>query len=390
MAEIKRLSLAAEADNIFALSQFAFQYDLTENALNKKKEEAQRHIIWGWMENNQLAAKLHLIPLSCYINGETVEMGGISSVATWPEYRRQGAVRGLLHHALHHMRKHGQPLSFLHPFSFAFYRKFGWEHTFSEKTYTIPITVLKRNWKTIGYVSLIENDIAALHTVYTEYAKQFNGTLVRDEKWWKQRVLRGDWHKAVAYDEDGKAEGYILYNVKEGRVTVHELAFATLNAQKLLLQFIANHDSMAETVEMTVPENDDLALLVDEPRFEQRVNPYFMARIVNVLNFLKAYPFKQGPGEPVTLHVNDAFLSENDGVYQLSQTTPGTNVTYIQANIEQGEGIHCSVQQLTSMLMGYRRPAELYAADLIQGKPDQVEHLENIIPNRQTFFPDFY
>src|SRR5699024_5796153 len=341
------------------------------------------------MENNQLVAKLHLLPLSCYINREPFEMGGVSSVATWPEYRRQGAVKELLHHALHHMRQHGQTLSFLHPFSFAFYRKYGWEYTFSEKAYTIPITVLKRHWKASGYVRRIEDDIAALHKVYTEYAKKFNGTLVRDEKWWKQRVLRESWHKAAAYDDEGKAEGYILYNVKEEKVNVHEFAFATLNAQKLLLQFIANHDSMAETVEITVPENDDLPLLVDEPRFEQKISPYFMARIVDVFAFLKAYPFKKGTSRPVTLHVTDAFLPENDRDYQLSQTGTGTNVTCVQSDIG-GEGIQCSVQQLTSALMGYKRPVELYAADLIQGKPEQIERLENFIPDRQTFFPDFY
>ncbi|GGJ98560.1 acetyltransferase [Lentibacillus kapialis] len=389
MTDIKRLSLT-DADNIFALSQFAFQYDLTKDALNKKKEEAERHIIWGWMANDQLAAKLHLIPLSCYINGRTFEMGGISSVATWPEYRRQGAVRDLLYHALHHMRQHGQTLSFLHPFSFAFYRKYGWEHTFSEKTYTIPITVLKRQWQVSGYVRRIEDDINALHTVYSEYAKNFNGTLVRDEKWWEQRVLRGNWHKAAAFEENGNTAGYILYNVKDEKVTVHEHAFTTLNAQKLLLQFIANHDSMAEKVEMTVPENDNLTLLVDEPRFEQKITPYFMARIVDVHAFLQAYPFIKELTEAVTLHITDDFLPENNGDYQLSRTETGINVTCMPWNIRQDEGIDCSVQQLTSMLMGYKRPFELYAADLLRGRWEQVHQLENIIPHRQTYFPDFY
>lgn len=290
MSDIKRLNLTEDADAIFALSQFAFQYELSEEAFKKKREEAERHTIWGWMADNQLAAKLHLIPLTCYINGKTFEMGGVSSVATWPEFRRQGAVKDLLYHSLQYMRESGQTISFLHPFSFAFYRKYGWEHTFSEKAYTIPLEMLKQGWGAEGSVRRIEDDTALLHEVYTDYAKNFNGPLTRDEKWWEQRVLKAKWHKAAAFSADGNAEGYLLYRVKAGKVTVHEFVYNTLNARKLLMQFIANHDSMAETVEMTVPENDNLPLLVEEPRFEQHIKPYFMARIVDVEAFLKDYP----------------------------------------------------------------------------------------------------
>ncbi|SFB37587.1 Predicted acetyltransferase [Lentibacillus halodurans] len=390
MAEVKQLFAETDADAIFKLSQFAFQYDLTEDALKKKQEETKRHIIWGWMEDDQLAAKLHLIPLSCYVNGKVFEMGGICSVATWPEYRRQGAVKQLLYHTLHDMRQHGQTLSFLHPFSFAFYRKYGWEHAFSEKEYQIPMAHLKRQWDTSGYIRRIKNDMAILHTIYTEYAKTFNGTLVRDASWWEQRVLKGDWLKAVAYSEGGKAQGYILYKVKEEKVTVHELVYNTLNAQKLLLQFIANHDSMAETVEMVVPENDNLSLIVDEPQFDQKINPYFMARIVDVLAFLKQYPFHGGTNASIILHIDDRFLPENSGVYQLSQIGSDTNVTHLQNSTGLESGIHCGLEQLTSMLLGYKRPAELYRAGLIRGSQEHIERMENIIPNRQTYFPDFY
>ncbi|MFB4170032.1 enhanced intracellular survival protein Eis [Virgibacillus sp. JSM 102003] len=390
MNKIKTLT-DKDFDKIFSLSQYAFQYDLSEEELLKKQEEAKRHTIWGWMENNRLAAKLHLIPLSCYINGQAFEMGGISSVATWPEYRRQGAVKHLLHHALKYMKEQGEVLSFLHPFSFSFYRKYGWEHTFSEKKYTIPLEKLKRNWEANGYIRRVDSEVSMLHNIYTEYAKQFNGTLVRDEKWWEQRVFRGDWHKAIAYNENDQAEGYILYKVKEEKVTVHELVYNTLNAQKLLLQFIANHDSMAETVDMVVPENDNLHLLIDEPRFNQATEAYFMARIVDILEFLKQYPFHNGDTQLLSIHAADSFLPENSGVYQLRQIGSETKVTHLldgKPRIQ--DGIHCTVQYLTSMLLGYKRPMELYHLGLIQGNQEQIEQLEQIIPKRQTFFPDFF
>src|SRR5699024_8661840 len=122
-----------------------------------------------------IAAKLHLIPLSSYIHGHSISMGGISSVATWPEYRRQGMVKHLLKHVLTYMKQHGQTISFLHPFSFAFYRQYGWEYTFTEKKYAIPLKNLKRNWEVNGYVRRVQSNLYPLKKVYEDYAKQYTG-----------------------------------------------------------------------------------------------------------------------------------------------------------------------------------------------------------------------
>ncbi|RYG72825.1 GNAT family N-acetyltransferase [Lentibacillus lipolyticus] len=386
---IRQLDAETDAEAIFSLSQFAFQYTLTDIAFEQKREEAKRHIIWGWMPEGELAAKLHLIPLHCYISGKRFAMGGVSSVATWPEYRRQGAVKQLLKHALRYMRQNGQTLSFLHPFSFAFYRKYGWEHVFTKKEYHIPITRLKRQWDASGYVRRIGEDLDTLQTVYTEYAKRFNGMLDRDAKWWQQRVLKDNWHKAVAYDADGTAEGYMLYKVENEMVRIQELVSNTMNAQQLLLQFVANHDSMAENVEMNVPEYDNLPLMLDEPRFEQKLKPYFMARIVDVHAFLRQFPFRNA-STSVVLHINDSFLPENNGIYHVRQSETGTNVTHLSMSDGKRCGVQCNAGHLAAMLLGYRRPADLHWAGLIQGNREAVDKLNAMIPDRQPFFPDFF
>ena len=388
MGEIKQLG-EADYHEIFSLSQFAFQYVLTEEDLVKKKEEASRHQIWGWMVEGKLAAKVHIIPLASYINGQVFKMGGIASVATWPEYRRQGMIKNLLFHALQEMKKNGQTISLLSPFSIPFYRKYGWELAFTDKKYDIPIGNLKREWKTQGDVRRIEKDVALLHDIYTIYARKFSGMLTRDEKWWEQRVLTDpSAHIAVAYNEAGKAEGYLIYKVKERIFTVLEMAYTSLNGWKLLLEFIANHDSMVKNVKMIVPENDQLTLLVDDPRFDQKITPYFMARIVDVLAFLKQYPFqKTGSDWELLINVEDSFFPENSGTYKLTENAAGVEVDKT-SNLQ--SGIQCTVQQLTVMLLGYKRPSELYDVGLIHGNIEDIKHLEKLIPEQQTFLSDFF
>lgn len=120
MDKIVSLSRADYKD-IFDLSQFAFQYNLSEEALIEKAREADRHQIVGYRMDGNLAGKLHIIPLEVTIQGKKFMMGGISSVATWPEYRRLGIAKKLLYHALVKMKEQGQVLSYLHPFSVGFY-----------------------------------------------------------------------------------------------------------------------------------------------------------------------------------------------------------------------------------------------------------------------------
>lgn len=389
MTHIKKLTEANYAD-VSKLAQYAFQYKLSEAEFEKKKKQMASHDIWGWMVNGNIGAKVHIIPLSCYIAGHEFTMGGISSVATWPEFRRQGMIKKLLHHALTEMKAAGQTISFLHPFSIPFYRKYGWELVFNQMHNTIPIEKLKHDFKGDGYIRRANGNLAQLQSLYTTYAKTKSGMLNRDESWWDLRVLKEDQEIVIAYNAADEAEGYLIYHVKANVFHVHEMIDCTLNAKKVLLEFIANHDSMAKEVNMIVPDNDNLPLIIDDPTFEQRIKPYFMARIVDAYAFLCQYPFlEKGLSGSILLHLTDEFFPENNGAYEIDAMNQNKKVSFRSKAINK-IAIQCSIQQLTVMLMGYKRPMELFQAGLINGEEKAIRQLDELIPVQQTFFPDFY
>lgn len=374
-------------EEIFKLSQFAFQYSLTEKQLKEKAEEAKRHKIWGYIVEGELAGKIHIIPLQIYLNGKTFDMGGISSVATWPEYRRQGIAKKLMIHALKEMKRAGQVISLLHPFHVGFYRKYGWELTYMKKNYILPFDKIKRIWNGEGYIRRTEN-ISLLDSIYHKFAKQYNGMIVRDEKWWKQRVLTDDEVQiAVAYDKKGETEGYLIYKVRNNVFIVQEMAFSSLNGQHIIYEFIGNHDSMANEVRMTVPENDQLPLKIADPFFKQELEPYFMTRIVDVMTFLKYYTYSEVDGI-VWLTVKDEILTENSGYYCIQTESVKTSVSKVTSI--KGPEIRCNVQQLAQMFLGFKRPNELYKEKMITGEAEAINRLDKMIPNRQTFLTDFY
>lgn len=74
------------------LSEYAFQYQVPEQERESRFERLKHLRIFGVMEDGEVAAKAHLIPFEIYLEGEPLRMGGIGSVATYPEYRRQGYV----------------------------------------------------------------------------------------------------------------------------------------------------------------------------------------------------------------------------------------------------------------------------------------------------------
>lgn len=108
------------------LSEYAFQYKANEEWIEQKiARMKESHQIYGIMEGEELAAKLHLIPFHIYIGKEKFKMGGVAGVATYPEHRRSGYVKELLQHSLQTMKRDGYSVSMLHPFAVSFYRKYG-------------------------------------------------------------------------------------------------------------------------------------------------------------------------------------------------------------------------------------------------------------------------
>jgi len=75
----------------------------------------------------KIISALLIIPAEILINGFKVKMGGIGGVCTLPDYRRRGYAGELLRYTVKEMRRSGFITSILYPFSFAYYRKFGWE-----------------------------------------------------------------------------------------------------------------------------------------------------------------------------------------------------------------------------------------------------------------------
>jgi predicted acetyltransferase len=399
MDEIRQLA-EQDWEESLLLSEFAFQYTLTDEAKEKVKRFVALDRQWGFFTEGKLAAKMNILPLEAWISGKRYAMGGIASVATWPEYRRKGMVGRLIHNALEVMKQEGHTVSLLHPFSHAFYRRYGWEQCIDYKKYEIPVQMLKMTdaAKTTHkrVVRYSRTSMPLLHKLYEQYASQYNGMLSRYDDWWELRVFdRKPGQIGVLTDEQGdQAEGYILYEVKDRVMNVHELVYLNESARQGLWAFIANHDSMIDKVTLTAPANDHLPFYLANPRVKQELIPYFMARIVDVEGFLRQYPFKASDREEtVIMHVQDEHAAWNQGSFLLEISMDGSaaveRLTSSQV-ADSSRQISCDIQALTTMMFGYVRAPWLQAAGRLHGDPETAERLDRRIDGRIPYLADFF
>lgn len=396
--DIRQLTLE-DFDARAELGMYAFQYRKTAEELEKEKQHFKPERTWGIFEEEQLSAQLTLLPLQTYIHGQAFDMGGIAGVSTWPEKRRQGLVAKLLDHTLQQMNEAGQSISFLHPFHFPFYRKFGWETYIEYRQYTIPTNKLPAKVQVEGTIKRGIRDLDIFNAVYEKYASSYNGTLVRDtERWERKLVPNSDLFTAVYYNPQDQACGYLIYEIKDQKMNIKELVSLDERSRQALWTFISNHDSMVTEVNVQAPIDDSLSYLLNDPRIEQQIVPYFMARIVNVKTFLEQYPFTVGKVESLSIRVNDATAEWNNGIWDVLINDEGKAKVSRREALPEGlqqdlwdhSDIDTDIQALTVALMGYKRPLSLCSWGKWKGKLEAVHILESRIPFATTHLMDFF
>lgn len=389
--EIKKLE-EQQYEESMKLSMYAFQYEVPESDIPKRKEMLKDHNVLCVWDANQLAAKLHILPLSVYVNGHTWKMGGVAGVATYPEYRRKGYVKALIIESLKEMRQEGQILSFLHPFDIHFYRKFGWEILSDYRKSIIEKIDLKKLENVSGNIKRYkkEDHSPMIEKIYSKYASKYTGMLHRDTKWWLNSIY-SDSQIAVYLDEGGNGQGYLLYNVKDNEMDVQE--FVTLNheAAKGLWNFICQHDSMINKVKILTSVHDSFPYYLKQPKVQMEVFPYFMARIVDVEMCLKKFIYNK-VDKSVFLHVEDTFAPWNNGTYLISNEEIKVFKEKDGARCVQEPkvGIKLNINSLAAILLGYKRPYELFDLGEMVGRIDDIEALEQLIPKQKSFFYDFF
>lgn len=237
-------------------------------------------------------------------------------------------------------------------------------------------------------------DLIALHN---EFAIQTHGCLIRDSLAWNEywRWDVEDTIVAIYYDEANKPTGYIVYLLQNDIFKIKEMVFLNEEARYGLWGYVYAHQSMFDSIEGSNFSNHSLAFLLEDGHIKESIQPYIMARIVDVEQFLNQYPFDSIQySTNVCLKVSDPLLEWNNKAFILRFEHHQCTLKSISLDSQICQDhihiVELNIQTLSTMLMGYKRPLYLREIKRLKADDESIDILEDILPEGKAYFSDYF
>jgi predicted N-acetyltransferase YhbS len=173
------------------------------------------------IDNDTIISTVRVFIRKMFLHGEPITVGGIGEVSTRPEYRRRGIATQLLKDSVKFMEDRDIAVSSLHG-SRQIYSIEGWEKVpryYARQSFTAE---KKSEWEVRPANFDDEAEVARIAELYDWYARQFNGTFVRDEMAYWTQWVRTESSNAWIAEGNGGIEGYVSVVQREDELTIKE------------------------------------------------------------------------------------------------------------------------------------------------------------------------
>jgi predicted acetyltransferase len=267
------------------------------------------------------------------VPGGVLPTAGVTWVTVRSTHRRRGILTAMMRRMLEGARERGEPLASLWAAESVIYGRYGFGAAGLMGNFTID----PRHAKLItpaprGGCRLLPPEVAAalLPPIYDRATADRPGTLERSPTWWGRRFH--DWggqdggysrKRHVIYERDGRGEAYAIFRVKgdwgefpDHRVRVLESCATDADAQAGIWRYLFGIDLVTQLEAYFRPLDDPLFFMLADPRRlriasgdEIWLRPVDVAAALSGRRYLGAGTLR--------LAVHDAFMPDNDGVYEL-------------------------------------------------------------------------
>lgn len=256
-------------------------------------------------------------------DGHACKMGGIGGVATLPQYRRRGGIRGCFQAALPDMYTSGYDFSYLYPFSTAYYRQFGYECCVRKLSVSVHLGLLAPQ-EFSGTIRLAETGnpmTEAIRTVDACWEGKYNMMVqhrLEDYKWTEKQdpAVRQEF-TYICFASDGRPKAYTSFTKEDqsdGRNLVcSRLCFADREGFTGLMNLFKSLSADHAIVKFSLPAAEAMQYLFPEWSMGAAVcslQPAGMVRVVNAESVLRKAAYV-GSGS-AALRIRDPQIPEND------------------------------------------------------------------------------
>lgn len=388
-----RLTTDADREKFYQLYQYAFNNQDSPTRRAFFMDRYQHGWIYGLHDQDRLVSGLYSLPLEVNFHGVKYAMHGIGDVMSAPEYAGKGGAGKLLTTALEAMAANHVPLSYLAPFSYGYYRRFGYEHVFDHCHYVMAAKDLPRikPHDLTGTVTRYGNEgLELINAFYEQQPANQRGGVVRPAWWRHYLTLKHNWSVAIYRNSADTIEGYLIYDREPTNFAIQEWSTSTSSAFERLANFVTKHGTTFETFSYEAPSADNqLDLLADPYTATATTTPYMMARIVLLHDFIAKYPFIADVA-PIRLAVSDDTLALNQGTWELSRHQQVVTFNRVSPATTGQSDLQLSIQQLTKALFGTRTLLSALEHGQITGDTNAAARLDASLVHTRPALIDYF
>jgi predicted acetyltransferase len=264
-----------------------------------------------------------------YLGSEVVvPMGGIGGVASLPASRGKGYAGKCLLYSLEKMRETGHITSMLYPFSFEYYRRYGWEWVGTQRSYKVDTSALQGFPETKWCRQATEADFPAIQSLYETFAKQYRGCLVRPEQAWNRLKHRKNQYRVTyLYEHEGNLEGYLYFEGgKEDKTHVPEFLSLTGRAQRGLVGLLRRHSMQTKAFTWNAPPDDPFWSTQIHWDFTTTLEPAPMGRVVDIVKATEAWKPHTDRRGSVVFALQDKTAPWNTGTWRATFEAGGVEI----------------------------------------------------------------
>lgn len=365
----------SELEQAWELDRDAFNLPDFRRALFEHTFDPARVI--GAVEKGRLCAMAGTYGMAQYFGGRAVPMGGLASVAVFPDRRGEGLAKHVCTASLRAMRERGEVISSLYPATTSLYRALGWEvaglYLWQKLVPTVLHALPQPGRKALRPAPL--EDLSLLRDCYDRMAAGCPGFLARGDAWWDRLAFVWKSHSIYAVsNERGGLDGYLVYLKLDGeysglggpfRIAVRELVACTRDAALALWRLCGQWSTQVSDV-FAVGTLDDTLLFVSPDQVLQPLAQIrWMTRIVDAPGAIAARGFPECLDVEAPLALRDALFPENDGSFVLrvrkgqGELARSSRATSDAPSLEIGG--------LASLYTGFASTSRLARAGLLEG-----------------------
>jgi len=372
--------LLAKTDYPMYRDLFLYSFNMNGQGYetNLLQQEFTKSAVYGLKENGQLMASVTAIPFQVKFFGKLFKMAGIGNVMSSPEYLPSHGIDTLMNQAFSDMHQNDVTLSYLGPFSYDYYRRFGYEQVFENKEIKLPFVKFAKRKGTMSG-SLKRTDYLSAKNLIGDIFERHNhfGGVKRDEWWWETaNFWSNSWQLVVSYDDAGTVDGYIIYEHNDMEFIIRDMVYETPNAFLKLTHFIGKHQSIYKTLVIDSADiNLKINLFVTDPLDTvTTMVPSMMARIVDLQKFVRDYPSAVADLSEVKLQIIDR-LDWNNHTWKLS--VKSGQVEFAECDKETAD-LSMTIQTFTKPLFGYQLLNESYMVGDVTGDIKKIQELDRM------------